>query len=158
MKTLDVGFYSNTKVSLTFSALRWLLILVAFLQAADGEARPVDIYKLIWLRAMAFYKEKHLRTSRHRLQEHVIALKQTSVNLCSHRHIIYLTHSSSSSPPFNISVSSLRGELTQTPSARHRRLVRSGLLLHLWTSTAATRGSSQCKCDQVKVLQLSTCR
>lgn len=44
---LDVGFYSNMKVSLTFSTLRWLLILVAFLQAAGGTARPVDIYKLI---------------------------------------------------------------------------------------------------------------
>lgn len=62
---LDVGFYSNTKVSLTFSALRWLLILVAFPRAAYGTTRPVDIYKLIWLRAMAFYKEKHLHVSYH---------------------------------------------------------------------------------------------
>lgn len=60
---LDVGFYSNMKVSLTFSTVRWLLILVAFLQAADGTARPVDIYKLIRLRAMAFYKEKRLQMS-----------------------------------------------------------------------------------------------
>lgn len=46
---LDVGFYSNTKVSLTFSTLRWLLILVALPRAAYGTARPVDIYKLIQL-------------------------------------------------------------------------------------------------------------
>lgn len=31
-----------------------------FPRAAYGTAWPVDIYKLIWLRAMAFYKEKHL--------------------------------------------------------------------------------------------------
>ncbi len=81
---LDVGFYSNTKVSLTFSALRCLLILVAFPRAAYGAARPVDIYKLIWLRAMAFYKEKHLRMSHHKVlfpllsitHEHVIALNK----------------------------------------------------------------------------------
>lgn len=81
---LDVGFYSNMKVSLTFSTVRWLLILVAFLQAADGTARPVDIYKLIRLRAMAFYKEKRLRmshqspvsTAQSATQEHVSAFNK----------------------------------------------------------------------------------
>lgn len=80
---LGVGFYSNTKVSLTFSALRWLLILVAFPRTAYGTSRPVDIYKLR-LRAMAFYKEKHLCMSHHRVlfpllsitHDHVIALNK----------------------------------------------------------------------------------
>lgn len=76
----DVGFCSNTKVSLTFSALRWLLILVAFFRAAYGTMWPVDIYKLIWLRAMAFYKEKHLHMSHQNpvstAHEHVIALNK----------------------------------------------------------------------------------
>lgn len=96
---LDVGFYSNMKVSLTFSALRWLLILVAFLHTADGKARPVDIYKLIWVRAMAFYKEKHLRMSRNRVLFPLLRVtherycfKQTSCDLCSERHV--LSHSS----------------------------------------------------------------
>lgn len=77
---LEVVFYSNMKVSLTFSALRWLLILIAFRQAAYGTERPVDISKLIWLRVMAFYKEKHLHMSHQgpvsKAQEHVIALNK----------------------------------------------------------------------------------
>lgn len=56
---LGVGFYSNMKVSLTFSAPYWLLILVTLLQTADGKAQPADIYKLIWLREMAFCKKRH---------------------------------------------------------------------------------------------------
>lgn len=81
----DVGFYSNMKVSLTFSARRWLLILVACLHAADRTAWPVDIYKLIWLRAMAFYKENHLHTTRQlfaqgETYEHAIALNKQKWN------------------------------------------------------------------------------
>lgn len=92
---LDVGFYSN-KVSLTFPARRWLLILVAFLQAADGTARPVDIYQLIWMRTMAFYKEKQLWMSHHGTQSPVstcntracYCLKQTQVNLSRQRAMV----------------------------------------------------------------------
>lgn len=62
-----LSFCSNTKVSLTFSALCWLLILVTLPRAAHGTSQPVDIYKLIWMRVMAFYKRKHLHASLYRV-------------------------------------------------------------------------------------------
>lgn len=156
---LDVGFYSNTKVSLTFPALRWLLILVAFPRAAYGTAWPVDIYKVICLRAMAFYKEKHLHMSQKSTvsmaHEHIIALNKHQSTFQRKSHVVSLLLSL----PFKVWNYCVFWKLGKLCSRGARQLVG---LLHWPTdwwgfvitdsaATAAARGSPLLPCDQVKV-------
>ncbi len=117
-ENLDVGFYSNTKVSLTFSALRWLLILVIFLGAVYGTARPVDIYKLICLRAMAFYKEKHL----HMFHQSLVSTAQHVIALNKHQSTFARRESCFLTLCFKVSKYSITWKLLQQ---RHRAAGRS---------------------------------
>lgn len=163
----DAALYSNAKVSLTFSTLRWLLILVAFPRAAYGTAWPVDIYRLIWLRAMAFYKEKHLHVSHSKVllpplrvtHEDVVALNKHKSTFTGREPCCFTL-------PFKVCKNSIFWELGPFCSRSSGQLI--GLLNwtrywwfrhHIvWTAKAATRGSPLFKRDQVKVCPLNTDR
>lgn len=140
---LDVGFRSNMKVSLTFSALRWLLILVVFCRAACGTERPVDIYKLSWLRLMAFYKEKHLHIppgSHFYGAWACDCFKQTHLNLYRESCLTLLS---------KVCDDSIFWKCEKREQRRHSA---AGWFHHIiWPATAATRGSLALNCDQVKV-------